>query len=93
MNAAITFRVITKILFGNDLDLERTYPYRYNDGSTKQVNLQHLFMHCVQDGLEEGYRPHNLMFPFLVRNNIGSENKRIFENNQTLNRVTGEFLK
>ena len=31
----ITFSVISKILFGKDLDLERTYPYLCKDRSTK----------------------------------------------------------
>ena len=84
--------MIAKILFGSDLDLEKTYPFRRKDGSIEQVNFQDLFIRNVKEGMEEGMRLVNLVLPFLVRNNIGAENRRIAENNHTLQKATREFL-
>ena len=39
VNSNITFNVISKILFGNDLDLQSSYPYLCKDTTTKQLNL------------------------------------------------------
>ena len=35
VHGSVTFGVIAKILFGKDLDLKRTYPYRCKDGKIK----------------------------------------------------------
>ena len=90
---SLTFTVITRIIFGNDIRLDQEYDYHCPDGTVQRVSLKDLFMKTVQEVQLSGFRPINLVFPFIRRNHFGAENRRIYRNIESTKEGFRQFLK
>ena len=90
----ITFEIICEILFGCDIrDKLDLVSYTDTNGKTDKFNLYQCLMKISEDCSFAGMSPMNVLFPWLVKYGIGSENRRNDRNNDEFIRVIKEFLK
>ena len=89
----ITFRVISKILFGTDIDKmeETTYINPYN-GEILQLSFEDLYFKYSKDEMESFYLPINRILPFLSRYRLINPFKTNFTNNISLKNSLRTFL-
>ena len=53
----LIFEIVTRIVFGEDIDLEKTYPFIHRDGSIEQKTFPRFFYKLGTEGVEEGFKP------------------------------------
>ena len=87
----LLFHVMSRILFGKDVDVDKRFPYLAPDGTTENLTFPILLMKYVQEGLHSAFTTANMAFPCLVKYRIGSENQRINKNFKTLSAALQEF--
>lgn len=84
----ISFEIICEILFGCDIrDKLDMVNYTDPNGNVSKVNLYQCLMKISHDCSFAGMTPMNMMFPWLVHYNIGSENRRNGKNSDEFERV------
>ena len=90
----ITFDIICKIIFGDDLSTEnKDTPYISSDGSSLQITMAEAFLRTCSDCVTAGTSLQNTLFPWTVKLCIGKENSRNSRNGHELIRVIKKFLR
>ena len=84
----ISFEIICEILFGCDIrDKLDLVNYIDPDGKMYKVNLYECLMKISHEISMAAMTPMNTMFPWLVKYNVGSENRRNTKNSDEFERV------
>lgn len=84
----MTFEIISEILFGCDIrDKLDLVNYTDSTGSVHKVNLYECLMKISHDCSFASMKPLNVIFPWLVKFGVGSENKRNNMNSDEFERV------
>ena len=89
----LTFSVITRVIFGTDLQLERSFSYEDKAGAIHAVTLHEMLVSCVRDAARATLSPLNLLSTVFERLNVGSETRRCKRNNARLHSGICEVLK
>jgi cytochrome P450 len=90
----LTFDIICKILFGQDLH-EQLEPCKYVDpqtGEEQTIEMHDSLEKITLDCSFAGLRPLNVIFPWLVKYDIGKLNKVNSRNSEDFVRVIKNFL-
>ena len=89
----LTFNIISKILFGRDIDKAANVQYVYPDsGEVKSLSLAEYFIQYVKDELDAYVRPKGHIFPFLMTYKLAEPYKSNSINHNTLYAAIKEFL-
>jgi cytochrome P450 len=84
----ISFEIICEILYGCDIrDKLDLVNYTERDGNISKVNLYQCLMKISHDCSFAAMKPLNLMFPWFVKYDVGTENKRNSKNSDEFERV------
>lgn len=89
----LTLTVISSILLGNDFDEKmRIMTYTHLDGTQEQMDIYKFFPRLGKDLMAALEMPINLLFPFLIRKNIGNVNKTNMKNITEFRNTFQDFL-
>jgi len=89
----MTLTVISSILIGKDFDEKmRIMNYTNLDGTITKMDIYKFFPQLGKDLMAALEMPMNLLFPTLVRNNIGHVNKTNMKNIQEFRQTFQDFL-
>jgi cytochrome P450 len=89
----LTLTVISSILIGKDFDEKmRLMTYTYLDGTQESMDIYSFFPKLGKDLMAALEMPINLLFPTLIRNNIGNVNKTNMKNIQEFRQAFKDFL-
>mmetsp|Transcript_19063 Transcript_19063/g.16897 ORF Transcript_19063/g.16897 Transcript_19063/m.16897 type:complete len:326 (+) Transcript_19063:12-989(+) len=89
----MTLTVISSILLGKDFDEKiRMMTYTHTDGTSEQMDVYVFFPKLGKDLMAALEMPINLLFPTLIRNNIGKINSTNMKNIQEFRSAFQDFL-
>lgn len=89
----LTLIVISSILLGRDFDEKiRMMKYTHQNGEVEEMTLYKFFPLLGKDLMAALEMPLNLLFPSLIRNNIGNVNKTNMKNIQEWRATFMDFL-
>jgi len=89
----LTLTVISSILMGKDFDEKmRKLTYTSLDGTTKIVDIYYFFPILGRDLMDALQKPINLLFPVLIRKNLGKINKVNYANICEFRQALKDFL-
>ena len=81
----IVFRVIAKILFGDDVDTMPPIPYiSYKTGETKSMIFEEFYPHYLRDEFDGYMSPKGKLLPFLAKYGLAQPYKSNLKNRESL---------
>ena len=90
----LTLTVISSILMGKDFDEKmRVMKYTHLDGTEEIIDIYAFFPRLGKDLMAAIQMPFNLLFPFLIRNNLTHVNKVNYKNIVEFRQALKDFLK